>query len=304
MTIIHWNTIKKTCIILAVPVLLTACNQNDAAYDASGTFEANETIISAQASGTLMTFNVEEGQQIDVNQSVGYVDTIQLHLTRKQLYAQREAVLSKKPDISIQLAALEQELKAAEVDRKRTANLLKADAATPKEMDDIEAKIDIIKGNIRVLKNSLQNNTKSLTVEATPLVAQIEQIDDQIEKSKIINPVKGTVLTVYAEQYEQVSGGQALYKIADISTLTLRAYITGDQLPNVKLDQEVTVLTDDGEGGYTETRGIIYWISDKAEFTPKSIQTKDERANKVYAIKVRVENDGAYKIGMYGEVQF
>ncbi|MCG8310045.1 MAG: HlyD family efflux transporter periplasmic adaptor subunit [Cytophagales bacterium] len=291
-------------LIISVALGFASCNKRDSDFDASGTFEADETVISSQATGTLLAFIVDEGHKLKQDQLVGYVDTIQLHLTRKQLEAQKITVLSKKPDIEAQLAALKEQLKAAEIEQARVVNLLKEDAATPKQLDDINAQVDITKGKIHALQTSLQDNTTTLDMEISPIEAQIEQIGDQIEKSKIQNPIDGTVLTVYAEPFEMVAIGQPLYKIADIRELTLRAYITGDQLPVVKLDQEVTVLTDDGEGGFTEITGQVYWISDQAEFTPKSIQTKDERANKVYAIKVRVKNDGTYKIGMYGEVKF
>ncbi len=294
---------RITIMILAGWALVAASCSESHEFDASGMFEADETIISSQVAGTLLAFNVEEGQALKLDQRLGYVDTVQLHLSRKQLQAQKAAILSRKPDISAQLAALNEQLKAALVEKERLENLLKADAATPKQMDEVNAQIDITKGNIRALRTSLQTNTESIDMEIVPLQAQIEQIDDQIARSHIVNPVVGTVLTTYAEVHEQVGRGQPLYKIADIGELTLRAYITGNQLPQVKLNQKVTVLTDNGEGGYVETDGEIYWISDKAEFTPKSIQTKDERANKVYAVKIRVKNDGTYKIGMYGEVR-
>ncbi len=294
---------RITIMILAGWALVAASCSESHEFDASGMFEADETIISSQVAGTLLAFNVEEGQTLKLDQRLGYIDTVQLHLSRKQLQAQKAAILSRKPDISAQLAALNEQLKAALVEKERLENLLKADAATPKQMDDVNAQIDITKGNIRALRTSLQTNTESIDMEIVPLQAQIEQIDDQIARSHIVNPVVGTVLTTYAEVHEQVGRGQPLYKIADIGELTLRAYITGNQLPQVKLNQKVTVLTDNGEGGYVETDGEIYWISDKAEFTPKSIQTKDERANKVYAVKIRVKNDGTYKIGMYGEVR-
>lgn len=283
---------------------LSSCNNGENDFDASGTFEADETIISAQASGVLLSFEVEEGQRLEPGELVGCVDTMQLFLTRKQLLAQQAAILSRKPDVSAQLAALLEQLKAAEIEQKRTEKLLQADAATSKQLDDINAQISITKGSIRALRTSLQTNTNTIDREIGPIEAQIEQINDKLEKSKITNPIQGTILTAYAEPFEMVSMGQPLYKIADVQELTLRAYITGNQLPNVKLNQKVNVLSDDGNGDYHQTEGEIYWISDQAEFTPKTIQTKDERANKVYAIKVRVQNDGSYKIGMYGEVKF
>ncbi|MDW3209647.1 MAG: HlyD family efflux transporter periplasmic adaptor subunit [Reichenbachiella sp.] len=283
---------------------LTSCADGGHEFDATGTFEADETVISAEASGKILSFKIDEGQQLSRNQYVGYVDTTQLSLSKAQLKAQVRAVLSRKPDISSQLAALNEQLKAAKKEKERIENLLKSDAATPKQLDDVEAQINLINGNIRGLRTSLVNNTNSLDQEIGPLEAQVLQVDDLIIKSKIINPIQGTVLSVYAEPYEQVGAGQPLYRIADLNELTLKVYISGDQFSQVKLNEKVSVFTDDGSGGYRETSGTIYWISEKAEFTPKSVQTKNERANKVYAVKVRVKNDGSYKIGMYGEVTF
>lgn len=281
-----------------------SCSTSDRKFDATGAFEAEETIISSEASGKVLAFEVEEGQVLSANQYLGYIDTVQLHLSKKQLKAQIAAVLSKKPHIASQLAALNEQLKSAKREKLRIENLLRSDAATPKQLDDIDAQIDLVNGNITALRTSLVNNTRSLDKEVGPLQAQIEQVDDQILKSQIINPVNGTVLSVYAEPYEQIGKGQPLYRIADLSELTLKAYISGDQFAQLKLSQQVKVYTDDGSGEYLESPGTVYWISEKAEFTPKTVQTKNERANKVYAIKVRVKNDGTYKIGMYGEVTF
>lgn len=298
------HTLKNPIYLFLLSVLWSSCTNKGHEFDATGTFEADETIISSEASGKLLDFKVKEGQLVPAGRYVGYVDTAQLYLTKAQLQAQKRAVLSKKPDISAQLAALNEQLKAARKEKTRIENLLKSDAATPKQLDDIEAEIKVIRAKITGLRNNLLNNTNSLNSEAGPLEVQIRQVNDKIAKSKIINPLKGTVLSVYAEPYEQVAAGQPLYKIADLDELTLKVYISGDQFARVKLNQQVTVYTDDGSGGYRETQGTIYRISDKAEFTPKSVQTKNERANKVYAVKVRVINDGTYKIGMYGEITF
>lgn len=294
----------RNLIILVGTVFFTACDDNTNTFDATGSFEANETIISAETSGKLLVYNVDEGTHIKKGQYIGYIDTTQLTLSKKQLFAQIDAILSRRPDIGVQLTALKEQLRVAEIEQKRIVNLLKEEAATPKQMDDVNGQIDIIKGNIKALRNSLNTNTRSIEQEIGPLSVQIEQIGDNINRSKLVSPIEGTVLVSYTEVFEQVGKGTPLYKIADLSELTLRAYVTGNQLPQIKLNQQVKVLTDDGNGGYKETEGTIYWISDKAEFTPKTVQTKDERANKVYAIKLRVKNDGSLKIGMYGEVNF
>ena len=283
---------------------LASCRNNQNGFDASGSFEAVETIISSEASGVIKEFHAEEGQALQAGMVLGYIDSTQLYLRKKQLTTQISAVLSKKPDVSLQLAALREQLKTAEKEKIRITNLVKADAATTKQLDDIDASIEVIKSQMEAQKSSLNISSESISKETLPLNVQIEQVNDQLEKCRIVNPVNGTVLAKYAEANEMASPGKPLYKIADLSEIILRVYITGNQLPQIKLNQKVQVHTDDGKGGYKETEGTITWINDKAEFTPKTIQTKDERANLVYAVKVRVKNDGSYKIGMYGEIKF
>lgn len=284
--------------------MLASCGNKEKGFDATGSFEAIETIVSAEAAGKLLAFDIEEGKELKAGQYIGYVDSTQTYLKKEQVAAQIKALLSKKPIVSTQIAALMEQLRAAEREQKRVSALVKADAATPKQLDDANSAIDVIKKQIEAQRSSLEISTRGISNDAYPLTIQITQLNDQLEKCRIINPVKGTVLSKYAEVNEMTAPGKPLYKVADLSTIILRAYITGDQLAKVKLNQELTVMTDDGNGGYKETKGVISWISDKAEFTPKTIQTKDERANMVYAIKVTVKNDGSYKIGMYGEVKF
>ncbi|WP_291122805.1 HlyD family secretion protein [Empedobacter sp. UBA7620] len=294
-----------TSIIIAGGLLTTvSCNNNQDTFDASGSFEAEETIISAEAQGTLKTFDIQEGQVLQAGQNIGYIDSIQLYLKKKQLETQVTALLGKKPNIPVQLSALQEQLRTTEKEKIRITNLLKGDAATPKQLDDINAQIDVLKRQIEAQKSSLSISSDGISKDVVPLQVQIEQLEDQLSKCKLINPINGTVLTKYAEANEIASIGKPLYKIADLSNIILRAYVTGNQLPQIKLNQQVKVLTDDGKGGFNEITGVITWISDKAEFTPKTIQTKDERANMVYAIKVKVKNDGLYKIGMYGEIKF
>lgn len=294
-----------TSIIIAGGLLTTvSCNNKQDTFDASGSFETEETIISAEAQGTLKTFDIQEGQVLQAGQNIGYIDSIQLYLKKKQLETQVTALLGKKPNIPVQLSALQEQLRTTEKEKVRVTNLLKGDAATPKQLDDINAQIDVLKRQIEAQKSSLSISSDGISKDVVPLQVQIEQLEDQLSKCKLINPINGTVLTKYAEANEIASIGKPLYKIADLSNIILRAYVTGNQLPQIKLNQQVKVLTDDGKGGYNEITGVITWISDKAEFTPKTIQTKDERANMVYAIKVKVKNDGLYKIGMYGEIKF
>jgi len=299
------NTMKTYFLpLLAIIFLFIACHKNQNQFDASGSFETEETIISSEASGLLKEFNIHEGQFLKAGQLIGYVDTTQLYLKKKQLIAQIKSVLSRKPAIATQTASLKEQLKAIEKERTRIDNMVKADAATPKQLDDINAQVEIIKKQIDAQYSSLDLSSSSITKETLPLQVQIQQLDDQLNKCRIVNPVNGTVLTKYGSQNEVTTTGKPLYEIADLSTLLLRAYASGDQFSKVSLNQKVKVMVDNGPGKYKEYEGIVEWISDKAEFTPKTIQTKDERANLVYAVKIKVINDGKLKIGMYGEVNF
>lgn len=295
---------KRTALILMLAISILSCNRSNNEFDASGTFEAEETIISAEASGIILQLNLVEGQELKQGEVVGYIDSTQLVLKRKQLESQISAVLSRSPDTEAQLAAIRQQMIQAKHEQQRIENLVKAGAATQKQMDDANAQVSIMKSQEEALQSSLRITSSSIGQETNPLKVQIEQLNDLIAKSRIYNPVKGTVLTQYSRVNEMATTGKPLYKIADLSNLTLRAYITGDQLPGIKLNQPVKVMVDDTKGGYKEYKGVIDWISNKSEFTPKTIQTKDERANLVYAVKIRVPNDGYLKIGMYGEVNF
>src|SRR5690606_12903619 len=283
------NTTPESSYILfqmLVVIILTACNADRHSFDASGSFEAEETIISAEAQGSLKVFDIQEGQTLQAGQRIGYIDSMQLSLQKKQLEAQVVALAGKKPNIPVQLSALQEQLRTSEKEKIRIANLVKGDAATPKQLDDMNAQIEVLKKQIEAQKSSLSISSEGINKEVIPLQVQIEQLEDRLGKCHIVNPIAGTVLTKYAEANEMATIGKPLYKIADLSNIILRAYVTGTQLSQIKLNQKVIISTDDGKGGYKETEGQIIWISDKAEFTPKTIQTKDERANMVYAIKV------------------
>jgi len=295
---------KSFLTILLTAMLFAACSNSQGDYDASGTFEADETIISAEASGVIKEFNIEEGQTLQEGQVIGYIDSVQLYLKKKQLESQIRSTLSQRPDVSAQLAALRVQFATAQKEQKRIANLVQQDAATQKQLDDANSAVDVIKKQIEAQQSTLGITTQSLNEQTTPLQVQIEQMEDQLKKCRLINPVKGTVLTKYVEQFEMASPGKSLYKIADLTTLTLRAYISETQLAQVKLNQKVKVMVDNGANKTLSSTGTVSWISDKAEFTPKTIQTKDERANTVYAVKILVPNDGSLKIGMYAEVKF
>jgi len=296
------NFINITLLVLTF--LFASCSDGNGDFDATGTFESEEIIVSSEAMGKIVKFNVDEGIQLKQNQVVGVIDTTQLHLKKKQLLASVKAVLSKQPDINTQLASYQKQIETAETEKRRVENLVKSNAATTKQLDDVNSQLEVLRKQYDAAKSSLTITKVGLQNETLPLTAQIEQIEDQIKKSYIINPVDGTVLTRYAKLDEITSTGKALYKIANLKEMTLRAYVNGNQLGKIKLGQKVKVFVDKGNNEQKEMNGEIYWVSSKAEFTPKTIQTKDERANLVYAIKVRVMNDGYLKIGMYGEVKF
>ncbi|MEQ9592804.1 MAG: efflux RND transporter periplasmic adaptor subunit [Cyclobacteriaceae bacterium] len=295
---------KGNIIILIVALMTGACGQGASEFDATGNFEADEVIVSAEAAGKIMALNVEEGQELKKGVAVGYIDTTQLHLKKRQLRYSMKAVLAKQPNTSVQLAAIEDQIATALREKRRFENLLKEDAATQKQLDDIEAQLTYLQRQYEATKSSLGITTESLQSEVLPLEAQVAQIEDKISKSIITNPINGTVLVKYALADEVTATGKALYKIADLSTIILRAYISGDQLSGVKLGQVVDVLVDQDKDSYKRYDGEITWISDKAEFTPKTIQTKEERSNLVYALRIKVKNDGFLKLGMYGEVKF
>jgi HlyD family secretion protein len=290
-------------IIIGTLILMTACNRNKNEPDASGTFETVETIVSAEAAGVIRELDIDEGMQVKKGQVVGYIDSTQLYLRKKQLVAQSKAVLSRSPDINAQVAALEEQLKQVRKEEQRISNLLKADAATQKQLDDVTSQGAVIQKQIEALRSSLGITSAGLNQETVPISIQVEQLNDQLSKCRITNPIDGTILVKYAQANEMTMPGKPLYKIADISNMILRAYVSGDQLSAIRTGQKVTVLVDDKEGKYKTHEGVIEWISDKAEFTPKTIQTKEERANLVYAVKIKIKNDGTLKIGMYGDVK-
>lgn len=302
------NTKRRILFLPAIAALLLAgACKSEQTFDASGAFEAEETVISSQAQGVILRLDVEEGDVLDSGAEVGCVDTTDLALTREQLLARIEALTARKPETAVQLAALQEQLATAEHERDRLAHLVAGDAATPKQLDDATAQVAVLQRQIAAQRSTLRTSTDGLDKEARALAVQVEQTDDRLRRCHIVNPVRGTVLTKYARANEVTAPGQPLYRIADLSHMTLRVYISGQQLPEVRIGRRVSVYTDAGSKGSDMHRaeGTVTWISDRAEFTPKTIQTRDERADLVYAVKVRVPNpDGRYKMGMYGEITF
>jgi HlyD family secretion protein len=290
-------------VIAIASVILISCGNSNGTYDASGVFEATEVIVSAKGTGDLMQFDVQEGQNVEAGKQVGYIDTLQLHLKKVQLLASIKSVKSRHYNVSRQIASIQQQIATQKAEQKRYENLVKSNAANQKQLDDINAQIALLEKQLAAQTETLENNNRSVSGESSGLEAQVAQIEDQIQKSIISSPINGTVLSKYAEQGELAAQGRTLFKVADIENMKLRVYITADQLTALKVGQQVKVYADQGKSDRKEYQGTITWISDKAEFTPKTIQTRDERANLVYAVKVAVKNDGLIKKGMYGEIK-
>ena len=308
----------KTFIVIALSVILSSCNSNQLDFDASGNFEADEVIVSAEQNGQINSFAINEGQHLAANELVGLIDVEAQKLQKEQNQASIQSLKEKTVTPSAQIEVVQKQLAAQQAqmqqllsEKSRVENLVKADAAPRKQLDDMTAQIDQLnkqmaatRSQINLYSSNATTQNRSILSETVPLQAAGKQIQYQINKGKILNPLDGTVLSKYAMEGEMATIGRPLYKIANLDTLNLKAYVTGDQLPKIKIGQEVTTRIDNGDGTYKNYTGIITWISDKSEFTPKTIQTKKERENLVYAIKVRVPNDGFLKIGMYGEVLF
>ena len=292
---------KRVIYILATIVAVSCSNEAD--YDAQGTFEATEVVISAEGTGRILNFDIVEGEAIESNSTVGAIDSLQLHLQREQLKAQQVALLSSRPDKEKQVASLRSQIAKQRAELQRVENMLRDGAATTKQRDDIEAQIDILKGQLSATLSTIDNNTSTINENAAALKAQIAALDDRIAKCRISSAVDGTVLVKYAEEGEFTTVGKPLMKVANLKDIYLRAYFTSDQLAKVNLGDEVTVTADFGGDERYDYKGRVAWISAESEFTPKSIQTKDSRANLVYAVKIAVKNDGRLKIGLAGEVK-
>ena len=291
---------KAKIVSLIVVVLVTACSKKDDKSDAYGNFEATEVVISAEAQGVLQEFIIEEGQELKSGTAIGLIDTINLSLKREQLLTSKKAILSRILNINSQINVQEQQKENIIIEKNRLERLLIDGAATQKQMDDVMGSLRLVNSQIK----SFETQKNLVLDEAKTIDVQITQVEENLKKCYLVNPVDGTVLTKIVEEKEIVSIGKPMYIIADLSKLELKAYISGSQLPQIKIGQEVEVLIDQDERDNQKMTGTVSWISQQAEFTPKIIQTKKERVNLVYAIKVLVKNDGSIKIGMPGEVNF
>ncbi len=317
---------------ITIIYFLIGCQPTENSFDASGIFEADEIIVSAETAGKLLQFDISEGKQLKAGQIIGTVDCRGLALKKAQAQASISALSDKKaeagPQVDIldqqllsqqlQVATLEEQVRVLQKEQERIEKLVKAEAVPVKQLDDIEGQIDILEKQISaaksqegIIQQQIRSQQRAVNIqnrgilsEVGPMELQVAQLEDQLRKCTLQNPIDGTVLLKYAEANELAAPGKALYKIANLDSLTLRAYISGSQLSAIRLNQQVQVLVDDSNGSYRKLNGRISWISDKAEFTPKTIQTKEERTNLVYASKIEVKNDGYLKIGMYGEVLF
>jgi HlyD family secretion protein len=292
----------KNLLILLFLFLITlvSCNRNTETSDAFGNFEATETIVSSLASGQLIQLNLEEGDLLEANQTIGMVDTIDLSLKKAQMLSQKSAVLSRLSAVNAQMEVNKQQLQNSRIDQQRITKLLADGAATQKQKDDIDGAVKLIEKQMM----ATQSQAESIHSEAVALDSQVAQVNESIRKAMVINPIKGVVLNKYAEAGEVVGFGKSLYKIADLSTLELRVYVTGSQLSKFAIGDDVVVLIDKTKEKTENLSGKISWVSATAEFTPKTIQTREERVDLVYAVKVRVANDGRLKIGMPGEIRF
>ena len=293
---------KRIFICGVVMLLAFACGR-DEDFDAMGTFEATEVTVSAEAAGRILDFSIEEGDTLSTYAQVGVIDTVQLYLQKLQLERQRASLKANRPDIAKQVASLQEQIDKQRTERRRVENLLKDNAATTKQLDDIDAQLNLLNRQLEARLSTLRNDAASIDENVSSIDVQIAQVEDKLLKCRIVSPIGGTVLAKYAETGELASVGRPLFKIADMNRIYLRAYFTSDQLADLQIGRNMTVTADFGGDKQYDYPGRIVWIASESEFTPKTVQTRDTRANLVYAVKIAVENDGRLKLGMYGEVR-
>ena len=295
---------KKIMILATGLVVLASCGNKDVDYDASGVFETTEVLVSARGTGEIISLNIEEGQQVKANEELGRLDVTQLELKKDQLKSGKTAATSRKLNTQQQVASINQQIQNLQKEKARFEALLKDGAATQKQVDDIGYQIAVLQKQLSAVNEQVSTANTSIDGQSAGFDAQIGQVDDMLRQAIITSPIDGVILSKYAEQGEFAAPGRALFKVADVSQMRLRAYITADLLTNVKIGQKVKVYADQGDKGRKEYEGTVSWISSEAEFTPKTIQTRNERSNLVYAVKIDVKNDGIIKRGMYGDVKF
>ncbi|MEM8522027.1 HlyD family efflux transporter periplasmic adaptor subunit [Flavobacterium sp. PL12] len=288
---------KNISLIIALAIGLFSCSKNSEKADGYGNFEATEVTVSAEANGKIEFLDIQEGDLVEPKKQVGLIDTIQLYLTKQQLLASKNTVSSKSANVLSQKSVLLQQLKTVKLEKERIRGMYDENAATKRQVDEIDGKVTVIEAQV----NAVGTQNAPIISDLKSIDVQIEKINDQIQKSKIVNPIQGTILSKYAESGEVTAFGKPLYKIANISDMTLRIFVSETQLPQIKIGQEVAIKID-AVNEMKSFKGTISWIASQAEFTPKIIQTKEERINLVYAVKVKVKNDGSLKIGMPAEM--
>lgn len=323
---------KKILILASVALIAAACSKKEKAFDATGTFEATEVTVSAKSTGELKSLDISEGLTVEAGTLVGHIDTYQLVLKKQQLETQRgqlaaskrqlsssrSATNSQQLDLNKQVSSIQQQISNAQRERQRYAELVKDGAVPRKQLDDIDNQIKVLNRQLEATRDQIRSNNAALADQGKGISAQMEgidaqvagidaqqrQLDDQIANADIVAPINGTVLEKYVEQGEFVTTGKPLFKMANVEQMFIRAYVTSAQLQNIKVGQQCKVFADYGDGQKKEYAGTVTWISNRSEFTPKTILTDDERADLVYAVKISFQNDGFVKIGMYGEVKF
>ena len=288
---------KKLILLLIAAMGIISCNNNNLRADGYGNFEATEITVSSEANGKIEFLKLEEGDLLKTGTQVGLIDTLQLFLSKQQLIASQNTISARSANVLSQRSVLTEQLKSAKIEQSRIGSMFSENAATKRQVDEIDGKVKVIEEQIK----GVGTQNAPIVSDLKSIDVQIEKINDQIQKSKITNPINGTVLTKYAEAGEIAAFGKPLYKIADLTEMTLRVYVSETQLTEIKIGQEV-IIKIDGKNEMKSYKGIISWIASQAEFTPKIIQTKEERVNLVYAVKVKIMNDGSLKIGMPAEM--
>ena len=291
---------NKIFTFMTAAIICCAC-ADEVEYDACGTFEETEVVVSSQGAGQIINLSIEEGEEVEVGAQIGIIDTVQLHLQKVQLEAQMRSVLSSRPDVESQVSAVRSQIAKQKSEKVRVEKLIARGAAPAKQLDDINAQIEVLEDQLAAQLSALSKSSSSIGYNAVALQSQIAQLEDRITKCRIVSPVSGTVIAKYVNEGELANVGTPLFKVADLNKMYLRAYFTSDQLADVNLGDEVDVTADFGGDKQYSYKGKVSWISSQSEFTPKAIQTRNSRANLVYAVKIAVENDGRLKLGMYGE---
>lgn len=291
---------KQYFLILFLVVALAACDNGNGDADAYGNFEAIETFVSAEVNGKALELNAEEGQELKEGSRIGLIDTVPVVIKRDQLLATRSSAVTKLEQVNASLEVLKAQKLILKKDFERIKKMKNDGAATQKQFDDVEGQLNVMEQQ----EKSFRAQMNTIHAEVKVIDAQLDGVLDQLNRCHVLMPITGTVLQKFSEKGEMIVAGKPILKVADLSTVYLRAYVTGKQLPHIRLGQKVEVLFDKDESSNQSVDGTISWISSAAEFTPKIIQTKEERVDQVYAIKVLVKNDGRLKIGMPGEVKF